>query len=61
MSKFEIYQGSDKLWYGRLKANNGRIVLDLSEGYASKGNVRKAVKRVKELVAEATYSIWDEE
>lgn len=56
--RFEIYQdyswsqdevGPVKLyndWYWRLRAANGRIIADGSEGYASKSGVRKALRRL---------------
>jgi uncharacterized protein YegP (UPF0339 family) len=42
--KFEVYQGKDKKWYWRAIANNGKIIADGGQGYASKGNVLNAIR-----------------
>lgn len=42
--KFEIYQGKDKKWYWRVRADNGKIVADGAQGYANKGSAKRAVK-----------------
>jgi uncharacterized protein YegP (UPF0339 family) len=39
------------LWYWRLRARNGRIVADGAEGYASKRNAIRAVRRVENFIA----------
>lgn len=53
----EIYcstkQVVDGLWYWRLRAANGEIIADGSEGYDSKGNAKKAVSRVKRHISVA--------
>jgi uncharacterized protein YegP (UPF0339 family) len=49
-SRFEIYQGTmgESLgsWYWRLRAANGEIIADGAQGYTTKAEVRRAVKRV---------------
>jgi hypothetical protein len=42
------------LWYWRLRAHNGKIVADGSEGYASRGNARRAARRVGVLFTRLT-------
>ena len=44
--KFEIYPDKAGEWRWRLVAGNGRIVADSGEGYASKANVKRAIKRL---------------
>ena len=55
--KIEIWNGSieyqkdlgnklDIQWYWHIRARNGRIIADGSEGYDSKGNALRAVKRL---------------
>lgn len=41
------YQGQDNQWYWRLLASNKKIVADGSEGYSSKSNLLRAVKKLK--------------
>jgi uncharacterized protein YegP (UPF0339 family) len=41
----EIYQGITDQWYWRLRVK-GRIKADGSEGYASKSNVKRALKSI---------------
>lgn len=44
------YQSAEDLqWYWRLLASNKRIIADGSEGYASKSNLLRAVRRNKAL------------
>jgi len=38
-----IYEGIDGRWYWRLKAANGRIVADGSQGYVSASNAKRAL------------------
>lgn len=45
--KFEIFTGSDSLFYFHLKARNGEIILK-SEGYTQKHNASKGIDSVKE-------------
>jgi hypothetical protein len=57
--KVEIFKGytttvqiwdETPLWYWRLRAANGRIIADGSEGYASKSNAKRAVRRTLRLL-----------
>lgn len=41
------YQGEDSQWYWRLLASNKKVVADGSEGYSSKSNMLRAIKRLK--------------
>jgi uncharacterized protein YegP (UPF0339 family) len=41
------YKGEDDLWYWRLLASNKRIIADGSEGYSSKSNILRAIKKIK--------------
>lgn len=43
--RIELYRGADGLHYWRLRALNGRIVADGSEGYARHAGAFKAAKR----------------
>jgi uncharacterized protein YegP (UPF0339 family) len=43
----------------RLRHDNGEIIADGGEGYASKSNVRRAVERVREYVGPADYLWFD--
>lgn len=53
--KFVVKQSEkDGQWYWHLVARNGKTIADGSEGYASAGNCRKAVKRVMNSVLTAT-------
>ena len=52
--KFEIYQDKQGKWRWRLQARNGRIVADSGQGYASKRNATRAVRRLKGEIALAT-------
>ena len=47
MTYYEIgtyYGFKDGLWYWRLRAQNGKIIADGSEGYATRYNARRAAK-----------------
>jgi uncharacterized protein YegP (UPF0339 family) len=44
---------ADGLWYWHLKSANGKVVADGAEGYASRGNARRAARRAKALMATA--------
>lgn len=43
--KFEIYKDRQKLWRWRLIAKNGKNVANGGEGYYSKFNVKRAIKK----------------
>jgi len=44
--RFQIYQDRGKKWRWRLRAANGAVIADGSEGYDSKRGARKALDRV---------------
>ena len=46
----EFYKGADGKWYWRVKARNGEVIADGSEGYASLGNVKRAYARLFALM-----------
>lgn len=58
--KFEIYTGENKASYDygqhfwRLRARNGRIIADGSEGYKRHSECVKAVQRIQKGVPSAT-------
>jgi uncharacterized protein YegP (UPF0339 family) len=45
--KFQIYKDSRNEWRWRLKAANGKIVADSSEGYATKQACLHGIELVK--------------
>lgn len=53
MWKFEIYRDTANEWRWRLKATNGRIVVDSGEGYASQSNARLAAEHARSSIAGA--------
>lgn len=53
MAVFDTYKDGTAEWRWRLKANNGHIIADSSEGYASLDGVRTTTRRVKELAPDA--------
>lgn len=55
----ERYEDEAGEWRWRLRHDNGEIVGDGSEGYASKGNVTRAIDRVREYVGPADYLWFD--
>ena len=56
---FEVFedQGGEFRW--RLRHDNGEIIADSGEGYASKSNVRRALKSVRAEVPGAAYLALD--
>lgn len=44
--RVEIYSGSDNQWHWRLRAANGKITADGSEGYATESSCKRAVRRL---------------
>lgn len=58
--KFEIFKGKytagelNPGYFWRLRARNGRIISDGSEGYQRKSQAKKAIKRLQEGIAFAT-------
>ncbi len=52
---FELFEDSAGEWRWRLRHDNGNIIGDSGEGYASKSNAKRALGRVREHVATADY------
>lgn len=59
----EVYEGAPPAepsqkarWFWRLKAKNGEVVADGSEGYDKRSNALLAADRAKRLMAEASIS-----
>lgn len=48
----QIYRSHNGLWYWRIRARNGRIIADGSEGYVSRSNASRAFKRACDVIAE---------
>jgi uncharacterized protein YegP (UPF0339 family) len=47
MVTLEVYRGRGvQPWRWRLRARNGKIIADGAEGYATRGSVRRAAKRL---------------
>ena len=44
--KINIYQGEDSQWYWRMKSGNNRIIATGGEGYVSKRNALRAIKKL---------------
>jgi uncharacterized protein YegP (UPF0339 family) len=44
--RFEFFRHIDS-WYWRLRARNGKIVADGGEAYLTRGNVLRAIKRMR--------------
>jgi uncharacterized protein YegP (UPF0339 family) len=58
-AEFEVYEdkGGEHRW--RLRHDNGSVIADGSEGYATRGSVNRAVRQVREYVGPATYLRFD--
>jgi uncharacterized protein YegP (UPF0339 family) len=54
MTMFELYKDGKGEWRWRLIAHNKKIIADSGEGYIKRSGARKAVERVKALVAIAS-------
>ncbi|PHQ39485.1 hypothetical protein DJ69_05965 [Halorubrum persicum] len=52
---FELFEDAGGEWRWRLRHDNGNIVADSGEGYASKSNGKRALGRIREHVAAADY------
>lgn len=50
----ELYEDRANEWRWRLRHDNGNIIADSGEGYASKSGAKKAIKRAKKHGTEAT-------
>ncbi len=55
----ERYEDNAGEWRWRLRHDNGEIIGDGSEGYASRSNVDRAIERVREYVGPADYLWFD--
>jgi len=53
MATFTVNNATDRKWYCRFKANNGKIIADSGEDYASEYNAVRATRRCKELAPDA--------
>ncbi len=56
---FEVQEDNAGEYRFRLRHDNGNILGDSGEGYASKSNARRAVERIRELAAPADYLWFD--
>ena len=52
---FELFEDNAGEWRWRLRHDNGNVIGDSGEGYASKSNAKRALERVREHVAAADY------
>jgi len=52
---FELYADAAEEWRWRLRHDNGNVVGDSGEGYASKSNAKRALATVREHAAAADY------
>ncbi|WP_123619987.1 HVO_2922 family protein [Halorubrum sp. CSM-61] len=52
---FELFEDAGGEWRWRLRHDNGNVIGDSGEGYASKSNAKRALGRVREHVAAADY------
>lgn len=56
---YELYEDNAGEYRWRLRHRNDNLIADCSEGYANKGNLKRAVSRVRELVGPADYLQFD--
>jgi uncharacterized protein YegP (UPF0339 family) len=56
---FELYEDNAGEYRWRLRHDNGNIIGDGSEGYASRSNTKRAIDRVREYVGPADYLWFD--
>ncbi|WP_050033302.1 HVO_2922 family protein [Halorubrum halophilum] len=52
---FELFEDAGAEWRWRLRHDNGNVISDSGEGYASKSNAKRALGRVREHAAAADY------
>jgi len=52
---FELFEDAGGKWRWRLRHDNGNVIGDSGQGYASKSNAERALARVREHVAAADY------
>ncbi len=54
-ASFELYEDAAEEWRWRLVHDNGNVIADGGEGYASKGNAERAMAGVRAHTASADY------
>jgi uncharacterized protein YegP (UPF0339 family) len=54
-ASFELYEDSGGEYRWRLRHDNGNVIADSGEGYASRSNAKRAMERVREHAAAADY------
>jgi uncharacterized protein YegP (UPF0339 family) len=54
-ASFELYADSADEWRWRLRHDNGNVIADSGEGYASRSNAIRSMNRVRSHVAGADY------
>ncbi|MEF8781042.1 MAG: DUF1508 domain-containing protein [Haloferacaceae archaeon] len=52
---FEVFEDSEGQWRWRLRHENGNVIADSGQGYASKSNARRAMRSVRDHVAAGDY------
>ncbi|QKY16738.1 DUF1508 domain-containing protein [Halorubrum sp. CBA1229] len=55
VATFELFEDAGGKWRWRLRHDNGNVIGDSGQGYASKSNAERALARVREHVAAADY------
>lgn len=60
MGKFEIFIGTDKQYYFRLKAENG-LTIAASQGYTTKQSAQNGIEAIQRVAATATVEDLTEE
>lgn len=56
---FELYQDRADEWRWRLVAENGNVIADSGEGYASKQGAERGIESVKRTVGKAGIEVLD--
>lgn len=65
-ARFEVYRGGTwkttwpGRWYWRLRAANGLVIADGSEGYATRSNALRAARRAIDTALGAEHSLYAE-
>jgi uncharacterized protein YegP (UPF0339 family) len=57
---FETYRDRGGDWRWRLVHENGNIIADGGEGYASHSNARRAAKRIRDAVGEMDFEVYED-
>jgi hypothetical protein len=47
VSYYHLYQNSNKQWYWRYVASNGKIIADSAEGYHNKADAENGIRIMK--------------